>query len=585
MFSSFLCAIGHFSFLPIYTSTSIIITYGLHPFDICIENPELWHYIKLLFLITYPFSSIILSNFIYKNILLFFYQKLISLFNLHIFSKFKNSLIKILDLIFHTFNFNKKNYSLIDNRNCFNNSSALKLYIGYDEKNNKDVYLYEKSLFQNILITGTIGTGKTSSAMYPFTEQLISFPMKLPMLILDVKGNYYLQVKEFCKKYNRLDDLIILELGGNFKYNPLHKPNLKASVLANRLKTILLLFSPSNSESYWLDKAEQILTEAIKLCRIYNNGYVTFEEIHKLINEENYYKEKIPILKQKFLNHLLSIEDTYNLLSALTFFENEFFSLDQRTISILKSEITRITNCFISDYEVYSTFCPKCEELNFMGFKEVLDSSKIVVLNMNLSEYKNLSKIIAAYLKLDFQTEIMNRLAHSTNSNFSPAVFISDEYSQYVTASDSNFFSQSREAKCINIVATQSYTSLLNSLDNKYSVQVIIQNLINKLWFRTDDLFTIEDAQKQIGKEDKEKISKSISENARETNYSYFSNSLNSNNSSISESISTSLQHEFIYDTNFFTQGLENFTCLSFLSDGSKILKPSKLKMKPYFLK
>ena len=33
---------------------------------------------------------------------------------------------------------------------------------------------------------------------------------------------------------------------------------------------------------------------------------------------------------------------------------------------------------------------------------------------------------------------------------------------------------------------------------------------------------------KQIGKEDKEKISRGISENAKETVYSYFTNSLNS---------------------------------------------------------
>ena len=146
----------------------------------------------------------------------------------------------------------------------------------------------EKSLYQNFLITGTIGTGKTSSAMYPFTEQLIANDNQLPMLILDVKGNYYLKVTELCEKYKRSDDLIVIELDGLFKYNPLHKPDLKASVLADRLKTILLLFSPNNSESYWIDKAEQVLTEAIKLCRLYNNNYVTFAEIHKIISEPDY---------------------------------------------------------------------------------------------------------------------------------------------------------------------------------------------------------------------------------------------------------------------------------------------------------
>ena len=161
--------------------------------------------------------------------------------------------------------------------------------------------------------------------------------------------------------------------------------------------------------------------------------------------------------------------------------------------------------------------------------------------------------------------------------------FISDEYHEYCVDTDADFFAQSREAKCINIVATQSYTSLLNALNNQYATQVIIQNLVNKLWFRTDDMFTIENAQKQIGKEDKEKISKSISENARETNYSYIINSFYSNDSNISESLNTYLQNDYIYDTKFFTQELENFSCLSFLSDGNQIIFPQKIKLKPYF--
>ena len=240
-----------------------------------------------------------------------------------------------------------------------------------------------------------------------------------------------------------------------------------------------------------------------------------------------------------------------------------------------------MTNVFISDYDIQSTFCPEKEAINFYGFKDVIQNGKIVVLNMNIALFKNLSKLIAAYLKLDFQSEVLAGL--STNQ-IRPTCFICDEFHEYVTTTDSNFFAQSREAKCINIVATQSYTSILNSLKDEYASKSIIQNLINKLWYRTDDTFTIEDAQKQIGKEDKTKVSKSISENAQETNYNYLTNTLNSKNSNLSESVSTYINTDFVYDTNFFTRELETFSCLSFLSNGDKILPPEKLKMHPYFL-
>ena len=51
----------------------------------------------------------------------------------------------------------------------------------------------------------------------------------------------------------------------------------------------------------------------------------------------------------------------------------------------------------------------------------------------------------------------------------------------------------------------------------------------------------------------------------------------------ISETITTTLQNDFVYDTNFFTRHLTNFHCLSFLSTGTEIIPPSELKLFPYF--
>lgn len=467
------------------------------------------------------------------------------------------------------------------------NTQSLQLLIGFDEESKNNIYIPESGLYQNFLITGTIGSGKTSSAMYPFTKQILQYNynhpnQKIAMLILDVKGNYYAQVKNFCKTFDLLSDLIVIELNAGIYYNPLHKPHLKAQVLANRLKTILLLFSENNSESYWLDKAEQVLTECIKLCRFYNNGYVTFLELHKLITIPNYYKEKIPILKDLFTRGKLKTQEIYELNACLDFFQKEFEALDQRTKAILVSEITRITNTFVSDYDVMSCFCSPKEKLTFTGFEEVIKKGKIVVLNMNISEYSMLSKIIATYLKLDFQTEILTNLSNNT---IYPTSFICDEYDKYASKTDAEFFSLSREAKCINIVSTQSYSSLKNTLKDESFVKVIVQNLINKIWFRTDDIFTIEEAQKQLGKEEKTRISKSLSENAKETNFSYLTNTLNSENSNISESISTYTQNDYAFEANDFSRKLETFYALCFLSDGNKIYPPCKLHMLPYFRK
>ena len=534
---------------PLYQAKEVIIDYGLEPYNITIQNPYIWIKLKKLYIIVFIISNVIYGNILYSQIK-FLYKKQCK----------------------------KKDDSL---------KGAMKLLIGKDANDGTDIFLPESGLYQNFLITGTIGSGKTSSVMYPLTEQLISYNdfhrnKKIGMLILDVKGNYYKQVRKLASEHELLMDLVVIELGGKIRYNPLHKPYLKPSILANRLRTILELFSENNSESYWLDKAEQVLTEAIKLCRLYNDGYVTFTEIHKIVTEEDYYKNKISILKDLFVSGKLSDKQIYELNSALEFFQKEFERLDSRTLNILKSEITRITNVFVSDYDVSRVFCPKKEELNFRGFDHLIAKGKIVVLNMNVAEYRNLSKIMAAYLKLDFQTEVMKRLSYGKQKT---TAFICDEYAEYVTKTDSEFFALSREAKCINIVSVQSYSSIKNTLKDETSVKVICQNLINKIWFRTDDLFTIEEAQKQLGKEDKVKTSKNISENAKETNYNFITRSWKSHNSSLSESVSVYTQNDYVYDTNYFTVELETFFALAFLTNGHKMMKPRRLKMIPYFKK
>ena len=545
--------IGIILFYSILSLDNISINLIFKELNLESETSNLWYYIKLWFSISYFITSI--------------------LYSLKI-SRFISLLIS-------------KRLSL-DKQKQEISSDSLSLFIGNDFISGKPIYIPEKGLYQNMLITGTIGTGKTSSAMYPFTKQLINYKSrdlksKLSMLVLDVKGNYYSKVKDFAKEANREKDVIVIELNGFYKYNPLHKPHLKPSVIANQLKEILLLFSPNNTESFWLDKVELTLTYAITLCRLYNKNYVTFEEIHKLITNNNYYLEKVSLIKDSFIKNKLKDAEVKNFLSCINYFNGEFFSLDSRTLGILRAEITRITSCFVSDFDVLSTFCPQKVDLNFSGFRDLITSGKIVVLNMNINQYRNLSRIIAAYLKLDFQTEILSSLSNN-NTPLRPTAFISDEYSEYVTALDANFFSQSREAKCINIVATQSYTSLLNTLNNPNTTKVIVQNLVNKLWFRSDDLFTIEDAQKQIGKIEKEKLSKTISENSQRTSYNYIFKSFNSHNSNISESINRSTNLDYVFDTNFFTQKLETFTALSFISNGDKIFSPKKIKLIPWFL-
>jgi len=113
-------------FLPILTAKNLIIPYSVHPFDIATIYPKVWFYIKIVYCFT------------------LFITVLLTLNSISVFFKFKKK--------------DKKKDDL-DEINLINKNN-LNLLVGINSENQKQVIIPEKGLYQNILVTGTIGSRK-----------------------------------------------------------------------------------------------------------------------------------------------------------------------------------------------------------------------------------------------------------------------------------------------------------------------------------------------------------------------------------------------------------------------------------------
>ena len=566
---------------------NIIFPYALNKFYIDIEYPGIWSKIKAYFYIiniVTPLTIILIYNLkkyaIWKKL---YIKELREEENLNFFKvETRKKELKENNTVLKRIFKDKNDYK--DKKE--NSKKVLEILIGFDEEK-QPVYLDEKALFQNILITGSIGTGKTSSGMYNITKQLMSYnsynDKKIGMLILDVKGNYYDFVRKEAIRSGRLQDLVCIDISGDTYYNPIDKIELSSDIIAGRLKEILLLFSKNNTESFWIDKAGMLLSEVIKFIRLYNENYVTFYEIHKIINDIEYYLKMKKKIKSKLIKNEYSEEDVFNINSSVDYIEKEFLKLDERTKGIIIAEISRITGIFVLNYDINRTFCPEKSKINFNGFRDVIENGKIVVLKMNISKYGDISRIIASYLKMDFQREVLMQVTRKNKENIRKTAFISDEYQEYITKNDAEFYAQSRETMCINVVATQSYSSLYNTLKDEFTTDVIIQSLVNKIWYRQDDIRTIEKAQKVIGKEEKEKVSQTMSESSKEANYNYVLKKFVTQNSNLSESINKYKVLEEKFDMKEFSYNLKIFEAIALISYKNKN-SVLKIKMLPYFL-
>lgn len=442
------------------------------------------------------------------------------------------------------------------------------ILLGNDMSNNSQVYITYEGLYQNVLITGSIGSGKTSSAISTLLDEMLN--NNIYGLIIDVKGNYIDTVRKMAIKYNKLDRLCVISMENNFKYNPLNKPELSSVELSNYMIRVLKVLSNSNSNTdpFWLDKAESFIRDFITLIRIYNDGLVNFMEIHKLVTDNSYIDDKILVIKEKILNNEFCNEKLFAINSAINNIKNEYMKLDDKIIGVIKSEITRLTNVFVTDYKIYEKFCIGNDKLNFL-------ENNIVVLSIDIGKNRALSKIISTYLKLDFQQQILSR----KEKNY-PVFFVCDEFQEVVNIEDSNFFALSREYKAINIISVQSYNSLINSLKDNRSANVIIQNLVNKIWFRNDDSYTIKEIIKQVGKEEKNIKSLSYTENGQNSKYNIINKKFKDYKIGLSKSLSFNFKEEYKFSEEYFSTKLNTFEAACFVSDGNKIRVIEKVKFK-----
>ena len=383
-------------------------------------------------------------------------------------------------------------------------------------------YMDFEGLRTHVMTCGTTGTGKTFSSLYPITRQLLEFnpnsEKKTGALILDVKGDSYKQHADFVKTGGRLEDFRIITLGGKWKYNPLHKPDMMAGELANRVIEIARTrdgSSKNGDNAFWENQGKNYLEACIKLGRLHSN-YVSFTLIDDIIRLKKH-NELIADINVRYENKQLSELEVYDFNKVVTYFRVD---IDQgnvkaeKVMKIVEQTLAPMINAFLQEKVIEDTFSPPQEKLNFLGFEEMINNGLIVCLKMDSATYPALAPFVASYLALDFQKTTLQRIKPDTTLNVvRPLVLICDECHFMITASWGDWLSVARQSNTCGIFATQSYQSLYEKM-NENTVQAILQNINNKIWLGSDDNKTLEDMVKTAGKYEKEKVTRSINETA-----------------------------------------------------------------------
>jgi hypothetical protein len=282
-------------------------------------------------------------------------------------------------------------------------------------------------------------------------------------------------------------------------------------------------------------------------------------------------------------------------------YNDDWKNLDKKLQSSVVEGISVFLSLFDDNPRVKRMFCPPIElyrqpEAQAEGPKALpqiatlLEQGKVVALNFPASMNPGLARAIGVMLKMDFQRAVLNRIPHiekNPGKNWRPILFICDEYQELATvgvnepSGDEKFFSLSRQAKCVPLVATQSISSLKSALPGE-TWRTLLQTFRTKIFLSLSDDFSAKIASELCGQEEKWRVNYNISESGHDSRVSYLTGSPLADKAHISTSKTYSQQRDYRFDMKTFTE-LRNAQSVTLAYDGLDPLPPMFCYLKPYF--
>jgi hypothetical protein len=317
------------------------------------------------------------------------------------------------------------------------------------------------------------------------------------------------------------------------------------------------------------------------------------EALQKLGLTPNVHHENAP--------HGIDPDRNEQLEAVKRWYNDDWKNLDKKLQSSVVEGISVFLSLFDDNPRVKRMFCPPLElyrqsEAQIGGRKALpqiatlLEQGKVIALNFPTSMNPGLARAIGVMLKMDFQRAVLNRIpqiAKTPGQEWRPILFICDEYQELATvgvnepSGDEKFFSLSRQAKCVPLVATQSISSLKSALPGE-TWRTLLQTFRTKIFLSLSDDFSAKIASELCGQEEKWRVNYNISESGHDSRVSYLTGSPLADKAHISTSKTYSQQRDYRFDMKTFTE-LRNAQSVTLAYDGLDPLPPMFCYLKPYF--
>lgn len=452
------------------------------------------------------------------------------------------------------------------------------------------VKIPSRGLNGGIMISGSIGSGKTQGTVLRYLRQILRSGENSPaILAIDPKRTFLADAEKIIRHAGLGDKIVKISLRGSVSFNPVYVENplrnSKFTELAEMVRAAAVNFMGKSSDSpFWDISSSNLIKNAIVYCAA-EHGYFTLLDLYRAIvraSKENLSDD----LRKRLDTGSFTEEERFNIERAMEYFENEYSQLEDR----VRSGIVATSTAFINQFQEFAAnrvLCPKEENLTIRSMEQLIREGKILLFDIN---QPGLARSMGTFIKLHYQQAVLNMLTElKEQKKFCTTALIIDEYQDVVTCGgggtigDDTFMAKARESKPAVIVATQSVSSLMDSVGSQRAALVLMQNFRTRIACHSSDSETIKLFQELAGKEDREVESHSMSETAQSAKLNLLAGGFDSQNSSLNEAISRAKRKEDLITGREFSR-LRTFEAFAQVFDGIET-KFLKLYLKPDFLR
>ena len=423
--------------------------------------------------------------------------------------------------------------------------------------------LPELSLYTGVLVTGGVGSGKTSAVAYPALRQLLGFRREVPVrrrdgttgmeawtfsgLIMDEKGDFTRAATEYAQEWDRADDIIRICPGGKWIWNVIYNPNLPAWAVAYQLGWILRNFNrgAAGSDPFWENAPKELVTDYLGLLEDAQGYYTLFDYLETLVDDEhqNALHERAMRRFEKDSSKVEEIERRWKSIMKRR---------DDMSVN-LRGSLEACARAGIDMFrfpELRRTFCPTKEEYFerdpvrnvlrprsnvFTGFDQALDYGRIVGLEMPKQVYFDAAVFVQVALKAQWQDAVLRREAIASDGSllmpprfgerigYCPTFLMADEAQQSATPKDAEFKAVCRSKRASMWELTQSHGSIKGAFGqtNATHAATYFQNSMTHVYLRQSDIDSMKIIQEECGKKLVQKTSLVIIEGGAVSELSY----------------------------------------------------------------